>query len=138
MRRNRSEEKKTSSENAGLVARRKADKERETEKRRVSSTEGELGKDTGLRMGLRMNGRGGGVWCLNAKLLNDEVYKRKLRLDDHLFQQYFRMSKDVFDELLGKLDYTPQSAGDCHHLRSSRRRKKTPRAKAGKAAGYVQ
>ncbi|KAI9534626.1 hypothetical protein NQZ68_012859 [Dissostichus eleginoides] len=49
MRRNRSEEKKTSSENAGLTARRKADKERETEKRRVSSTEGELGKDTGLR-----------------------------------------------------------------------------------------
>ncbi|KAF3859844.1 hypothetical protein F7725_000099 [Dissostichus mawsoni] len=48
MRRNRSEEKKTSSENAGRTARRKADKERETEKRRVSSTEGELGKDTGL------------------------------------------------------------------------------------------
>ncbi|KAF3842499.1 hypothetical protein F7725_024450 [Dissostichus mawsoni] len=48
MRRNRSEEKKTSSENAGRAARRKADKERVTEKRRVSSTEGELGKDTGL------------------------------------------------------------------------------------------
>ncbi|KAF3858933.1 hypothetical protein F7725_012134 [Dissostichus mawsoni] len=214
MRRNRSEEKKTSSENAGRAARRKADKERVTEKRRVSSTEGELGKDTGntlgwgcvdevkkewmgevfanngsvhargvailinsgvvknarmveddgegrmigvqyeymgemfklinvyapngqkerkvffegldgkcggncmivgdfnsridlalsseavakkigrieyratalsdhmvlsLRMGLRMNGRGGGVWCLNAKLLNDEVYKGKVR-----------------------------------------------------------
>ncbi|XP_034092239.1 tau-tubulin kinase 1-like [Gymnodraco acuticeps] len=40
----REEEKKTSAENAGLIARRKADKEREVEKRRAGSTEGELGK----------------------------------------------------------------------------------------------
>ncbi|XP_034006688.1 protein ANTAGONIST OF LIKE HETEROCHROMATIN PROTEIN 1-like [Trematomus bernacchii] len=28
---------------------------------------------------------------------------QELRLDDHLFHQYFRMSKNVFDELLGKV-----------------------------------
>ncbi|XP_033978104.1 protein ANTAGONIST OF LIKE HETEROCHROMATIN PROTEIN 1-like [Trematomus bernacchii] len=31
------------------------------------------------------------------------VLVQELRLDDHLFQQYFRMSKNVFDELLGKV-----------------------------------
>ncbi|KAI4808504.1 hypothetical protein KUCAC02_000561, partial [Chaenocephalus aceratus] len=51
-RRNRCEEeekkkrKTTSAENAGLIARRKSDKEREVEKRRAGTTEGELGKAT--------------------------------------------------------------------------------------------
>ncbi|KAK5911539.1 hypothetical protein CgunFtcFv8_005702 [Champsocephalus gunnari] len=50
MRRNRREdEKKTSAKNAGRSARRKEDKEREMEKRRASSTEGELGKGISLR-----------------------------------------------------------------------------------------
>ncbi|KAI4825803.1 hypothetical protein KUCAC02_021470 [Chaenocephalus aceratus] len=55
-RRNRCEEeekkkkkKTTSAENAGLIARRKSDKEREVEKRRVGTTEGELGKATSER-----------------------------------------------------------------------------------------
>ncbi|KAI4813735.1 hypothetical protein KUCAC02_002966 [Chaenocephalus aceratus] len=53
-RRNRREEEKkkkktTSAENAGLIARRKSDKEREVEKRRAGSTEGELGKATSER-----------------------------------------------------------------------------------------
>ncbi|KAI4833013.1 hypothetical protein KUCAC02_015946 [Chaenocephalus aceratus] len=52
-RRNRCEEeekkKTTSAENAGLIARRKSDKEREVEKRRAGTTEGELGKATSER-----------------------------------------------------------------------------------------
>ncbi|KAF3842500.1 hypothetical protein F7725_024451 [Dissostichus mawsoni] len=48
MRRNRSEEKKTSSENAGRAVDAKWTR-RGRRRKRVSSTEGELGKDTGLR-----------------------------------------------------------------------------------------
>ncbi|KAI4815262.1 hypothetical protein KUCAC02_005415 [Chaenocephalus aceratus] len=53
-RRNRREEEKkkkttTSAENAGLIARRKSDKEREVEKRRAGTTDGELGKATSER-----------------------------------------------------------------------------------------
>ncbi|XP_034089834.1 uncharacterized protein LOC117557989 [Gymnodraco acuticeps] len=44
------EEKKTSAENAGLIARRKADKAREVEKKRAVSTEGELGRETSIRL----------------------------------------------------------------------------------------
>ncbi|KAI4802930.1 hypothetical protein KUCAC02_006497 [Chaenocephalus aceratus] len=40
----REDEKKTSAENAGRSIRRKEEREREMEKRRASSTEGELGK----------------------------------------------------------------------------------------------
>ncbi|KAF3844209.1 hypothetical protein F7725_013550 [Dissostichus mawsoni] len=44
------------------------------------------------------------------------VLVQELRLDDHLFQQYFRMSKDVFDELLGKVGPLITKVDTCMRL----------------------